>query len=210
MPSRRRGRCRDWSRRARAATRSTPRSATSPVCARPDGHYSYSASSDQTPIWVTAQVLLATERKAFPLAAVPRAQRSTPSSSGESADKHAFATAVEPGRVERAEGRVAPRPLPAARAPPTRAAGRAAAPAARRTPTTSRWPVVATLQSRRSRQRSPPHRTRRPGCRSRRTRSAPRPPTNEDDSTVIWLIVGLTALAAALGGGFAWYRRRLS
>ena len=36
----------------------------------PDGHYRYSASSDQTPIWVTAQVLLAIERKPFPLAAV--------------------------------------------------------------------------------------------------------------------------------------------
>ena len=39
----------------------------------PDGHYRYSASSDQTPIWVTAQVLLAVERRPFPLAAVPRA-----------------------------------------------------------------------------------------------------------------------------------------
>lgn len=47
----------------------------------PDGHYAYSASSDQTPIWVTAQVLLATERKAFPLPAVPRAQRSAPPAS---------------------------------------------------------------------------------------------------------------------------------
>lgn len=39
-----------------------------------DGHYPYSASSDQTPIWVTAQVLLAVERKPFPLAAVSRAK----------------------------------------------------------------------------------------------------------------------------------------
>ncbi len=39
----------------------------------PDGHYRYSASSDQTPIWVTAQVLLAVERRPFPLATVPRA-----------------------------------------------------------------------------------------------------------------------------------------
>ena len=33
-----------------------------------DGHYRYSAASDQTPIWVTAQALLAVERKPFPLA----------------------------------------------------------------------------------------------------------------------------------------------
>jgi energy-coupling factor transport system substrate-specific component len=39
-----------------------------------DGHYRYSASSDQTPVWVTAQALLAVNRKPFPLAAVPRRQ----------------------------------------------------------------------------------------------------------------------------------------
>jgi hypothetical protein len=35
-----------------------------------DGHYRYSKSSDQTPVWVTGQGLLAVERKAFPIAAV--------------------------------------------------------------------------------------------------------------------------------------------
>ena len=37
-----------------------------------DGHYRYSASSDQTPVWVTSQTLVAASRKTFPLAAVPR------------------------------------------------------------------------------------------------------------------------------------------
>ena len=37
-----------------------------------DGHYRYSSSSDQTPVWVTGQALLAVNRKAFPLAAVAR------------------------------------------------------------------------------------------------------------------------------------------
>ena len=41
-----------------------------------DGHYSYSAASDQTPVWVTAQALTALARKPFPLATVPRAPRS--------------------------------------------------------------------------------------------------------------------------------------
>ena len=36
-----------------------------------DGHYRYSASSDQTPVWVTAQALLGVEREAFPVAAGP-------------------------------------------------------------------------------------------------------------------------------------------
>ena len=44
---------------------------------RPDGHYSYSSASDQTPIWVTAQALLAVERQAFPIEAVPRAVSSS-------------------------------------------------------------------------------------------------------------------------------------
>ena len=42
-----------------------------------DGQYRYSSSSDQTPVWVTGQVLVATERKAFPLAAVVRAASAT-------------------------------------------------------------------------------------------------------------------------------------
>ena len=39
----------------------------------PDGHYRYSPASDQTPVWVTAQVLLAVERQPFPVPAVARA-----------------------------------------------------------------------------------------------------------------------------------------
>jgi len=38
-----------------------------------DGHYSYSQSSDQTPVWVTAQALTGVTRSPFPLAAVRRA-----------------------------------------------------------------------------------------------------------------------------------------
>jgi len=37
-----------------------------------DGHYRYSSSSDQTPVWVTGQVLLAANGAAFPLAPVAR------------------------------------------------------------------------------------------------------------------------------------------
>jgi hypothetical protein len=42
-----------------------------------DGHYRYSASSDQTPVWVTGQVLAATAGDAFPIA--PVQQSATPS-----------------------------------------------------------------------------------------------------------------------------------
>ena len=43
-----------------------------------DGHYRYSSPSDQTPVWVTGQVLLAANGAAFPLAPVSRGAASAP------------------------------------------------------------------------------------------------------------------------------------
>jgi energy-coupling factor transport system substrate-specific component len=43
----------------------------------PDGHVHYSRTSDQTPVWVTSEALMALARKSLPLAAVPRAHRGT-------------------------------------------------------------------------------------------------------------------------------------
>jgi squalene-hopene cyclase-like protein len=40
-----------------------------------DGHYRYSKSSNQTPVWVTGQVLMAANREALPVPAVARAPR---------------------------------------------------------------------------------------------------------------------------------------
>src|SRR6185295_15372312 len=42
---------------------------------RGDGSVRYSSTSAQTPVWVTAQALMALERKPLPLAAVARAKR---------------------------------------------------------------------------------------------------------------------------------------
>jgi energy-coupling factor transport system substrate-specific component len=42
-----------------------------------DGHYSYSASSDQTPIWVTGEVLAAVAGDAFPISPPPRQKTPT-------------------------------------------------------------------------------------------------------------------------------------
>ena len=39
-----------------------------------DGHYRYSSTSDQTPVWVTGQALMAVDGAAFPLNPVPRAR----------------------------------------------------------------------------------------------------------------------------------------
>ena len=43
--------------------------------ARPDGSVAYSSTSSQTPVWVTAQALMALERAPLPIAAVPRRPR---------------------------------------------------------------------------------------------------------------------------------------
>src|SRR6201996_1243995 len=40
-----------------------------------DGHYRYSSPSDQTPVWVTGQVLVAAAKKYLPLEAPPRAPK---------------------------------------------------------------------------------------------------------------------------------------
>jgi prenyltransferase beta subunit len=48
-----------------------------------DGHFRYSRTSDQTPVWVTGQVLVAAARRAYPLAAVPlQPESSQPAPSG--------------------------------------------------------------------------------------------------------------------------------
>lgn len=49
----------------------------------PDGHYGYSKSSDQTPVWVTGQVLVAVARDSFPISPPPREPQSpAPQQSG--------------------------------------------------------------------------------------------------------------------------------
>jgi MYXO-CTERM domain-containing protein len=45
---------------------------------RANGSVSYSATSNQTPVWVTAQALMALERKALPIAAVARQPKPKP------------------------------------------------------------------------------------------------------------------------------------
>jgi energy-coupling factor transport system substrate-specific component len=46
-----------------------------------DGHYRYSSKSDQTPVWVTGQVVVATSKKYLPLEAPPRVPQPKPSPS---------------------------------------------------------------------------------------------------------------------------------
>jgi len=50
-----------------------------------DGHYRYSASSDQSPVWVTGQALAAVAGQAFPVAPPPRQAKSTSTPAPQSA-----------------------------------------------------------------------------------------------------------------------------
>jgi energy-coupling factor transport system substrate-specific component len=56
-----------------------------------DGHYTYSAESDQTPIWVTGQALAAVAGDSFPIAAVAREPEPKASSGGLSSEPGAIA-----------------------------------------------------------------------------------------------------------------------
>ena len=52
---------------------------------RGDGSIAYSSTSRQTPVWVTAQALMALERTPLPVATVPREKRSRPAAEEEQA-----------------------------------------------------------------------------------------------------------------------------
>ena len=147
-----------------------------------DGHYRYSSSSDQTPVWVTGQALLAVNRKAFPLAAVPRSPTDAGSGSGPGGGARWGRLGAGPGRGNRDGGSG----CEVAGAPASRGARRG--PGAR---------VRGELAS-----GERATRTRGPGRRRDETTtagSAP-PPTSAR---------GFALLTAALVGGFFWYRRRL-
>jgi energy-coupling factor transport system substrate-specific component len=75
---------------------------------RRDGSVAYSSSSRQTPVWVTAQALMAFERAPLPLATLPRRQRRRRAS--EAGSQAAPAPAPKPGKRDKDE---APTPVPA-------------------------------------------------------------------------------------------------
>jgi energy-coupling factor transport system substrate-specific component len=167
-----------------------------------DGHYRYSAASDQTPIWVTAQVLTATNRKPFPLAQVPRktrppAHQEKPSGGGGGTHQAqgGHSDQVRPsqqrngpshGNGGQSGGQGSGARAGGAEPPAQPAAAESTTPSGTDA-TTSAVPLAED------------------------TLRAPTLANAEDDSdsTVIWLIAGFTVLAAALAGGFLWYRNRL-
>ncbi len=67
---------------------------------RADGHIAYSRTSDQTPVWVTAQALTALRRDPFPITAVPLVRRPTTPRRPERAER---AAAAAPRRADPVE-----------------------------------------------------------------------------------------------------------
>jgi energy-coupling factor transport system substrate-specific component len=178
-----------------------------------DGHYRYSPTSDQTPVWVTAQALLAVNRAPLPLAAVARApQRSPQQGSGPQSNEHqgAGGGSSKPGAQEST-------PLPT-------------------TPSTSpsdlHLPggVERQLEQATGHGSGDEHQEGQAGAAASsrgETGDEPKPPFVDEGRPVVadgatpagdgedreqaapYVAAALGGLAAALGLGFLWYRRRL-
>lgn len=180
-----------------------------------NGHYRYSKSSDQTPVWVTAQVLMAVERKALPLAAVPREQpaqtgggnsggtsppppTSTTSGSGGTAAPFtgavpSISSAAASGRSSASSGGAPSKGKKGAKAK-SAPAGTPPAPAkAKATPDKGQ------------RGATPPATKTRPSAET----SSSTDGDSGDGGTPIWVYVAAGAAALALlgAGGVWWYRR---
>jgi energy-coupling factor transport system substrate-specific component len=150
----------------------------------PDGHYRYSSASDQTPVWVTAQAVLAVERKAFPVAAVTRAAKPAPAPKAESREAE---TTEQPATGPGTEGRRhrPPGKQPVEKSPKT---------GSKSTGSRSEADVVGLTS---------PTTTPTPSVPD------PAPTTDDDTSVAPYVAAGLGALALVLAAGFLWYRRRL-
>jgi len=146
-----------------------------------DGHYRYSQASDQTPVWVTAQALLAVSRNAFPLAAVPRSPAHARSGSGSSGGSGAGSPESTQAERTRAAG-------PVATGKPSGAAPRGAAP--------PRQGVRGELAA-----------GGRPGAAGSPVAAAAS--GDGGPGTSAYVGAGFALLTAALVGGFFWYRHRL-
>jgi energy-coupling factor transport system substrate-specific component len=159
-----------------------------------DGHYRYSAASDQTPVWVTAQALVAVHRAPFPLASVARA--STPQSNPQASGTHPAAQASAPSAATPSNGSEGPAPTGGAQS----RSGAQSGPAKPGPGTGS----AATPPAAASNSATTP-------MANAATGSAPASESSGDGGLpggTVAAIAGVVALVAA--AGLLWYRRRLS
>jgi Squalene-hopene cyclase C-terminal domain/Prenyltransferase and squalene oxidase repeat len=165
---------------------------------RGDGHYAYSSSSDQTPVWVTGQTLVAVERRAFPLRPVPRPARhrrsdsdgggSGSGSGGGGAAAASGGSGGTPGATSAASRGGGPR----------REQGRAGRGNESRGPDGSGSGAAPGGDARAT-----------PAPENVAADPAAAPAEGDDSETSLYVLGGFAVLAAALAAGFLWYRRRL-
>jgi energy-coupling factor transport system substrate-specific component len=154
-----------------------------------DGHYRYSSASDQTPVWVTGQALMAVRRRALPLAAVARSRPPGGPPQLKANPSAPEASSSAPAPAPSTAGGPAPRALGAE--PTARGTARAAG---RRAPKPGGGVDLPAAG---------------------RNAEAPGTPAELASSRgggpglAVWVAAGFGLLIAALATGFLWYRRRL-
>ena len=184
-----------------------------------DGHYRYSRASDQTPVWVTAQALLAVERRPFPLEPVARRAPGDGGAnrSANGNDPEAAAPTPSPevtGPVASPSGAPPAVPhgsIPGAGAEGSRAtAGTAGPPAAAGAPET-RGGAEPSTEAQASAAGSDPDVDRAVEVMGEgaSTQAPTSSPGAESEPTAPYVAAGFGVLALGLVAGFFWYRRRL-
>jgi energy-coupling factor transport system substrate-specific component len=168
-----------------------------------DGHYRYSKSSDQTPVWVTGQALMAAAQKSLPIPPPPRA----PKPAKEKAKTGGVSSTSDSSEAESSPsvGQATSPPIPpgvSPAAPTTPGSGSPGIP-----PNVLRPPGQSAPEA--SAEDNPP------AGRERGDTGAPAAGTSSDDgesSTAGAILLGLAAgallFAAGLGGRRAWERWR--
>jgi len=150
-----------------------------------DGHFRYSATSDQTPIWVTSQALMAVEREAFPVTPVPRTSQPGGLPPPVGGDDRGTGTGGRAGAAGPGSGR--------------EDAGKRKRGDRRRATSRAKRPPSRPGQERRAEL----------AAAGREGGDAVAVPGDDGSEIAPYALGGLGALAVGLAGGFVWYRRRL-
>jgi energy-coupling factor transport system substrate-specific component len=164
---------------------------------QPDGHYRYSKSSDQTPVWVTSQVLVAAANKSLP---IPPPAREPKSAKGKAKTGGLSSTSESSNSVGPATS-VPPTPGVAPASPATSGSGGAG-------------PLPNVLRPPGQSAPGAPAEGVPPAGRERGDPGTPATETSDDSesSTTGAILLGLAAgallFAAGLGGRRAWMRWR--
>jgi hypothetical protein len=178
-----------------------------------DGHYRYSTSSDQTPAWVTAQVLLAVERQPFPVPAVARAAGRTGSAaepdSGSASEPGPGAPSAGTGRASTPAGGESSSEGAVGGVNGADAGGGGSGPggpgsAASSGDGATQPPGVTAAENGPTTAGGDPG-----GDPGDPPVSVRYPQADGDDGATGYLLGGLAVLGAIAIGGFVWYRRRL-